>query len=474
MLTAALVAASAALAGPADGATLQPLGSYSSPMYVTSDPTDPDRLFIAERSGTVKLTTPSGTSTFLTIPVPVYTDGEQGLWSIAFPPDFGTTGLFYVVYSGGPSANNDSLVLDEYRASGDAADPGSRREVLAIPTPAGTAHNGGQLQFGPDGFLYWSIGEAGNSANAQDTANLFGKILRIDPRGSGGQPYSIPPDNPYVGVGGARPEIWSLGLRNPWRFSFDRLTGALIVADVGEGSLEEVDLVPQAAGGGRGANFGWPTCEGTAGTGCSSPPFTPPIFEYSHADPPLQPPSCSITGGYVVRDSGLDGLDGRYLFADLCGGDLRSIDPLAPQPLDGFRSENLSAAQPVSFGEDACGRLYLASFMPSPGQVNRVEGSSGGVCPPAPDQTAPDTALSLDPRNKRRSRVRATFTSTEPDSSFECRLDKRDWRACRSPRKLPLLHPGRHRFRARAIDAAGNVDPTPAKRRVRVKPRDPG
>ncbi|MDX6532525.1 MAG: hypothetical protein QOF68_269, partial [Gaiellales bacterium] len=172
-----VVLAVAAMGAPAQAATLQTIGSYSKPTYVTSDPADPDRLFVTERGGTVALTTPQGTSTFLTIEQPVAQDGEQGLFSIALPPDFAATGLFYVAY-GRDETSGHSLVLDEYHAQGDMADPGSRREVLAVPGAA-THHNGGQLQFGPDGYLYWSVGDATTAANAQDEGTLFGKLLRI-------------------------------------------------------------------------------------------------------------------------------------------------------------------------------------------------------------------------------------------------------------------------------------------------------
>jgi glucose/arabinose dehydrogenase len=452
-------------AGPVHAATLEPIGPYSSPMYVTSDPSDPDRLFVVERGGTVKLTTPEGTSTFLTVPQPVAQDGEHGLFSIAFPGDFATTRLFYVAY-GRDELPGYSLVLDEYRATGDAADPGSRREVLAI-TGAGTHHNGGQLQFGPDGYLYWSVGDAGSPANAQDDSTLFGKVLRIDPRGAGHGDYTIPGDNPFVGTPGARGEIWSLGLRNPWRFSFDRLTRALVIGDVGQMQREEVDYLTQPDAG-KGANFGWPACEGTLDPGCADhPTFTEPVFEYSHAD------GCAITGGYVVRDSGLGDLFGRYLFADYCDDDLRSIDPLSPPAIGDFRGEGATLGEPISFGEDSCGRLYLVSRIPAPGLVSRLVGPPATDCPssPATDTTPPNTKVELKPRSKRRHRVRAKFSSSEPGSDFECRLDKHRWKPCVSPRRLRGLNTGRHVFSVRATDRAGNVDPTPAKDRVRVKPR---
>lgn len=480
-MAAGIVAACACwTAGAWAQAQLEPIGSFSQPMHVTSDPSDPERLFVAQRAGTVLLVTPDGVSEFLDIPETVHTSGEQGLYSIAFPPDFATSDRFYVAYSGGESPTADHTVVDEYTAVGDVADPESRREVISIPTTSATNHNAGQLQFGPDGYLYLSTGESAVPALAQDLSSLLGKIIRIDPDQDGDEPYSVPEDNPFVDVPGARPEIWSLGLRNPWRFSFDRLTGALTIADVGAGTWEEVDHVPRSAGGGAGRNFGWPTCEGFQGPASCTTAFTPPVYAYESNNGP-----CAITGGYVVRDSGLGNLYGRYLFADLCASTMGSFDPLAPPAPDGHRPEGTTPSQPVSFGEDSCGRLYLATFG-GDGEGNnvfRLVGDSGGVCPPQPpqppdpdpdpphgDTIPPQTTLEMRKPRRRAQRV-FTFSSSEPDSTFECKRDRRPWRRCSPPRRLKHVSPGRHRFRVRAIDAAGNVDPTPAKRRFKIRPR---
>lgn len=488
-ILAALVAATGGASTAAAAVGLTPIGAYDRPMYVTSDPGDPGRLFVAERDGIVQLTRGGTTSPFLQIPQPVYTSGEQGLFSIAFSPDFASSGLFYVAYSGGASSANDSLVIDEYRAAGDNADPASRREVISIPHTPATNHNGGQLQFGPDGYLYISTGDGADGSNAQAPGNLLGKILRIDPRPSGTAGYSVPADNPFVGEAGVLPEIWAFGLRNPWRFSFDRLTGALVIGDVGEGSREEVDYAAQAAGGGAGANFGWPCFEGKLALGSPATcevvgTLTPPLYDYAHSENVAGvPDSCSITGGYVVRDPGLPELAGRYLFTDLCGGDLRSIDPGAPPPTGGHRGEGPTPGSPVSFGEDACGRLYLAGFGADAAGNNvfRLTGSGESACAPDPgpgpgpgpgpaaDTAAPETTLSMR-EPKRRARRVFDFGSSELGSRFECRVDQRDWRTCESPRKLKRLAPGRHRFRVRAIDAAGNRDSSPAKRRFEIRP----
>ena len=233
-------------------------------------------------------------------------------------------------------------------------------------------HFGGQLQFGPDGYLYVSTGTF-DGPMAQNLGSLQGKILRIDPLG--GNPYGIPGDNPFVGVSGLD-EIWSYGFRNPWRFSFDRATGALLIGDVGESDWEEVDYEPVSAGMGRGDNFGWYCYEGThdflsascTGTG----PYTWPIYEFPHPDPGFS----SVTGGYVVRDPSVPDLLGRYVYSDYGEGVLHSLTPALPTATD-ERSEGLAASLPVSFGEDACARVYV---VPRDGPVKRLHGPTPAVC----------------------------------------------------------------------------------------------
>ena len=478
-LAGVLLVGVSALCGEALAATLESIGPddvYDSPTHVASDPRDPNRLFVTQKAGRIDVTSAAGTSLFLDLTAETDDAGERGLWSIAFPADFAQTGLFYVAYA----ADDGALTLDEYREQPTPAETkATRRLVLSVPPTATSFHNGGQLQFGPDGYLYWATGEKGVIENSQTTANLHGKILRIDPRQSGADPYSVPATNPFVGIGGAQPEIWSYGLRNPWRFSFDRATGALVIADVGSGGREEIDYATQASGGGRGANYGWPICEGFEGPpGCSgSGPvggLTPPIYDYVSNDVPCN----AITGGYVVRDSDLGDLLGRYLFTDYCAGDLRSIDPAAPPLTDQDRSEGLAVDNPVSFGEDVCGRLYVVSqgAEANTGQVFRIEGPTGGACPPesgfppsiAADADPPETTLRLKRKSKRSERATAMLESDEPGSTFECKLERRDWKPCGAKRKLKHLDPGRHRFRARATDLAGNTDPTPAKKRFKT------
>jgi hypothetical protein len=228
--------------------------------------------------------------------------------------------------------------------------------VLTISHSAASNHNGGQLQFGKDGFLYISVGEAAVGSNAQTTANLLGKVLRIDPHGATPGAHTSPADNPFAGATPGADEIWSLGLRNPYRFSFDHTTGDMVIGDVGQSAFEEVDFAPAAAGLGRGANYGWPNCEGFSGT-CA--PYTPPVLVYPNAGVP----GCgsAVIGGYVYRGTRVPELAGRYVYADLCVKTLRSLRLGQPLASDD-RSEGVVAPGNVfSFGEDASCELYVAS-----------------------------------------------------------------------------------------------------------------
>jgi hypothetical protein len=282
-------------------------------------------------------------------------------------------------------------------------DLATRRPLLTIEHSEFSDHYGGQLQFGPDGYLYISTGDGGCCGdpleNAQDLESLLGKVLRIDPRPSGGDPYSIPPDNPFVGEPG-EDEIWSYGLRNPWRFSFDRLTWDLVIGDVGEDAWEEIDYAP-APTVGRGMNFGWDCREGMHDyepEGCTGP-FAEPVFEY-----PNDETTCSITGGYVVRDPTLGDLYGRYLYADLCASELRSLELNAPLGSDRFEH---GLGFPASFGEDSCARLYVMSFaMP---QVYRLTGSEAPDC-----ETVVPPVLPSQPSTERTCRRLDATIAAEP------------------------------------------------------------
>jgi Glucose / Sorbosone dehydrogenase len=424
-------------------------GTYEEPVYVTSDPSDHNRLFIVQRDGLIKLTRGEQTSTFLDLTsssILRFTPNfEDGLLSMAFAPDFAQTGRFYVAYTGSEdtaTADLGDLHVDQFTAAGNSAELSSRREVLIVPEdpnfPFGGemvfGHFGGQLQFGPDGYLYLSTGDGGPQEDtlnhAQSPTDLRGKLLRINPLPGGG--YTNPSGNPFVGVAG-RDEVWSLGLRNPWRFSFDRATGALTIGDVGDEFWEEVDYEPQSAGGGRGRNFGWNCREGANDTGfghgpCDGP-FRDPVLEYPHVNEPCD----SITGGYVVRDPGLEELQGRYVYAEHCTGELRSA-VLSRPSASGDRSENtLAPARPTSFGEDSCGRIYVAALNGALDSVHRLQDSTpttAAQCAPPPpppppprgDGDAAAPALVLGGKDKqslaRSRRIRLRFTSDE-DATLE-------------------------------------------------------
>jgi glucose/arabinose dehydrogenase len=347
---------------------LTSLGTFASPLYVTSPPGDPTRVFVVERGGTVRvvqngvvLPTP-----FLDVSSEIGLGGERGLLSIAFAPDYAISGLVYA----DATLSNGTIVIWEFHAAAGAsvADVGHRL-VLSIPHPA-TNHNGGQLQFGPDGYLYISVGDSGVGANAQNTGVLLGKILRIDPRASGGQPYTIPPGQPFAA--GAAPEVYAYGFRNPWRFSFDSLTGDLMIGEVGENDWEEIDELH--AGQPPGANLGWDCWEGTHpyAFGNCSVPYVAPILEYAHDST-----HCSISGGFVARDPTVPTIAGRFLYADYCGTGVDALLLPAGTPPDiaQFGAE----PQIAGFGEDSDGHLYVTSLK---GGVWRVTGTGAADKPP--------------------------------------------------------------------------------------------
>ena len=344
----------------ATGVRLARVGSFDTPVYVTSPPADRGRLFVVEQSGRImvvrggrKLARP-----FLDIRRLVTAGGEQGLLSVAFAPDYARSGRFYVYYT---ARDGDQRIVEYRRASADRADAGSARLVLEMPDEESN-HNGGLLLFGPDDLLYVGTGDGGGGGdqhgrrgNGQDLGSLLGKILRIDPRPSGSRPYRVPASNPFAGRSGARGEIYSYGLRNPWRFSFDRRTGALAIGDVGQNEVEEIDFVRR--GKGAGANFGWRPFEGRRRyrDGEPAPGHVPPVIERTHDDG-----WCSITGGVVVRDRALGGLYGRYLFGDVCKPRIYSARLASPRAR-GLRTTSLRVPSVVSFGEDARGRVYAVS-----------------------------------------------------------------------------------------------------------------
>jgi glucose/arabinose dehydrogenase len=347
------------------GVALQRIGSFDEPVYVSGAPGEPRLLFVVEQEGVVRvLRDGRRQGRFLDIRGLVGYGGERGLLSIAFPPDYERSRRFYVYYT---DTQGDIRVDEFKRRSPVRAAFGSRRAVIEIPHRTNSNHNGGQLQF-LGNLLYFGTGDGGSGGdppnNAQDRDSLLGKLLRIDPRPAKGRPYSIPGDNPFVGRAG-RDEVYSYGLRNPFRFSFDRVTAArprIAIADVGQNRFEEVDYTTVATA--NGANFGWDAFEGFApyreeNGGTPDPGDTvKPIFTYGRG---RDGGSCTIIGGYVVGDRRLPSLRGRYVYADLCAGKLRSLVPHLGRAT-GDRKLGLSVSSPSSFGEDTRGRIYVSSL----------------------------------------------------------------------------------------------------------------
>jgi glucose/arabinose dehydrogenase len=379
ILAAAAVAAAVPACESSDGAPeprasasvrLLLLGRFHSPTYLTAPPGDRHRRFVVERAGRIrvlvgrrKLRAP-----FLDIRGRVQTGGESGLLSMAFARDYATSRRFYIYYTD----NAGFIRVDQYlRAGGtpNRALPSSRRLVIR-QAHHNYNHKGGQLQFGPDGMLYMGFGDGGGSGdprrNAQNKASLLGKLLRLDPRPGGG--YRVPRSNPFVGRPG-RDEIYAYGLRNPWRFSFDRRRGHLTVGDVGQASVEEIDFVRNRRGRGHaprgGYNFGWSAFEGRRRFNPGGAPgHVPPVLQQTHDHG-----FCTIIGGYLIRDRSLGKrLSGRYVYGDLCRSGLR-VARLGSHRATADRSLGVRVGGLVSFGEDARGHLYAVSLR---GPVYRI------------------------------------------------------------------------------------------------------
>ena len=358
-------------------ARLDKVASVLQPTSVAQPPNNTNLLFVTTKPGQV-LVIKKGKlrkEPFLDLVDEVKDEGsEQGMFSIAFAPDYAKSRRFYVGYN---RADN-SVQIDEYKRSEDNsvfADRDSRRPIINAPHGMGERdqHNGGELQFGPDGYLYVGFGDGGPvmkpfvSNRAQQRSVLLGKIIRIDPLNPGGSslPYAIPKDNPFVGRPGERPEIYAYGIRNPYRFSFDDKTGALVIADPGAADVEEIDYEPK--GQARGKNFGWPRFEGNRpfrtdfelNLNDGQPPEKP-IHTYTHEF------GCSIIGGYVIRDPRIPALDGDYIYGDACSGDLRVLEPAEGKATNdrslGLRLSPTKQFGLVSFGEGSDGRIYAASF----------------------------------------------------------------------------------------------------------------
>jgi glucose/arabinose dehydrogenase len=334
------------------------------------------RLYVNERAGRVVAIEPDGSLTvFGDLSDRIAAGGERGLLGLAFHPDYQHNRRLFVDYTrSGAGGDEGDTVVAELRGSADGAtlDPTTERVLLTVDQPAAN-HNGGQLAFGPDGYLYIGLGDGGGGGdpfgNGQNPDALLGSILRIDVDAAPaeGKAYAIPPDNPFAGGGGA-PEIWAKGVRNPWRFSFDRTTSQIWIGEVGQGAYEEIDRAPAETGG---LNYGWPILEGNhcyESATCVPPAgYQPPITEYSHAD------GCSVTGGYVYRGTEQPGLGGFYLFGDYCSGNLWAIQADAAAPAGGIVTPQLLLATGLaisSFGEDAAGELFLADL--NGGSIYRI------------------------------------------------------------------------------------------------------
>ena len=343
---------------------LEPVaGGLDSPLGVTHAGDASGRLFIVEQTGAIRVIRDGELldEPFLDVSEAIVAGGEQGLLGLAFHPDYARNGRFFIDYT---DVNGDTVVAEVVVSDDpDRADEDSVRTLLQVDQPYSN-HNGGQLAFGPDGFLYVALGDGGSAGdpedNGQNTDVLLGKLLRLDV--DSGDPYGIPDDNPFAN-GGGEPEIWAYGLRNPWRFSFDAKAGDLWIADVGQGEFEEINRRPATAGG---LNYGWDQMEGLEcyeGGDCDTADKIVPISGYSHDL------GCSVTGGYVYRGRDFPDLRGGYVFGDYCSGLIWAVDATAgefTEPVE-LMASDLSIS---SFGLDEAGELYLTDL--AGGQLLRV------------------------------------------------------------------------------------------------------
>ena len=402
-----------------------PALTFERPVLLTHAGDGSGQVYVVEQHGVVHRidpATPDRTDVFLDISPRVSRRGnEEGLLGLAFDPGFAENGRFYVYYS---AASPRRSVLSRFEMGrGGLSDAASESVLLEVPQPYPN-HNGGMIEFGPDGMLYVALGDGGSAGDprrhGQNLGTLLGTILRVDVTSEGGAPYAIPSDNPFVGQSGARGEIWAYGLRNAWRFSFDRETGDLWTGDVGQNALEEVDIVR------RGGNYGWNEMEGSRcfRPACDPGAFEPPVTEYGREM------GCSITGGYVYRGQRLPDLRGVYLYADFCSGriwGLRHNGERVTEQAQLARAE----FQVPSFGEDEAGEVYVLGF-------------DGGIYRFArpPGQTAPTPAeTSAEPQ------------STPPVHPPPSPLPSRE-RGSDTPSPTPTRAPDAQRRRHRSLQAA--------------------
>jgi len=342
----------------------------SEPLLLTA-PAGDARQFIVERPGRIRIVANGSllATPFLDLTGLISTVGEGGLLSLAFHPNYAQNGRFYVYYT--DKFGNIAIDSARVSANADVADANSLSRIITIPHPVNTNHYGGMLAFGPDGFLYAGTGDGGGAGdpnrNAQNLDSLLGKLLRLNVDVMTAPLYNVPADNPFVNQDGKRGEIWAYGLRNPWRFSFDRGDGQLYIADVGQDEREEVNITPVAT---KASNYGWNVMEGTAcynAASCSQSGLTLPKFEYTHGAGGAN--GCSITGGYVYRGTALPELAGRYLYSDYCKGFLKSF-VYSNGTVSEQKDWNVGNVGNVpGFGQDAQGELYVMS---SAGKVYKI------------------------------------------------------------------------------------------------------
>lgn len=357
--------------GPIDGGPLPPgltlkldpfiTGGLTAPVFLTQ-PLDDGRIFVVEQAGRIRVIRDGvlQTTPFLDITSRVLSGGERGLLSVAFHPQYATNRFFYVYYTtrtNGTTLANGDIVIERFTATTnpEVADPATAKLIITTAHSLQPNHNGGLVSFGPDGMLYAGFGDGGGGGDPYQTGQnqnvLLGSLLRLD---VSGDPYTIPPSNPFVGQAGKRGEIWAKGLRNPWRYAFDPPTGLLYIADVGQNAREEINVMPASQ---AGVNYGWSVMEGAicynAAT-CNQTGLTLPVLDYPHSA------GCSITGGYVYRGSAIPGIRGHYFYSDYCTAFLHSFRYENGTAVDA-KDWGLTMSNVTSFGVDFAGELYVLS-----------------------------------------------------------------------------------------------------------------
>ncbi len=363
------------LAGCHDSSGPQPLPSalrldpfvttgLSNPVFLTQ-PLNDGRIFVVEQAGTIRVITNGvlRTTAFLDISAKVLSGGERGLFSVAFHPQYATNHFFYVYFTTRANATqvDGDLTIERYTATSnpEVADPATAKLIITTPHWRQSNHNGGLVSFGPDGMLYAGFGDGGGGGDpyltGQNPDSLLGSLLRLDL--NAGDPYAIPPSNPYAGQPPKRGEVWAKGLRNPWRYAFDAPTGLLYIADVGQNAREEVSVAPASQ---AGVNYGWNVMEGAScynATTCTQTGFTLPVIDYAtHVSG-----TCSVTGGYVYRGSAIPGIRGHYFYSDYCARFLRSFRYANGAAVDQKDWGLTAPGNIASFGVDFAGELYLLS-----------------------------------------------------------------------------------------------------------------